>query len=190
MVPLRVASQRIWWRSISDITYPGASPSVDIREDPRFSPSSFRTSCGGSHRPAFTSPTFRPEPPYPICRASRTWQSMPRSAARCAVDRPVNPPPTIGRDIAVHFRCEVRLFGGCIPEGNRMCVVHCTGPAVDLSAWPRRMPTMKYDYPAVYCPAVYCPASRPTATGPDSIKAPLRSRPSADDRWRPIYSPT
>ena len=52
---------------------------------------------GGNHNPAFTKPTFLPEPPKPIFSHSINTTEAPCFAASKAAEHPVKPPPIINK---------------------------------------------------------------------------------------------
>ena len=76
-------------------TKSGADPRDATNASPCFSPKIEIIFFGGSHRPAFTKPTFLPEPPYPIRSDSSKTTLAPCWAASSAAEQPVKPPPTI-----------------------------------------------------------------------------------------------
>ena len=65
---------------------------------------------GGSHNPAFTNPTFLPEPPNPIFAHSSNMTLAPCFAASKAAEQPVKPPPTINRSVVWLLGVEKNLL--------------------------------------------------------------------------------
>ena len=82
-------------------TKSGADPRADISCSPCFLPKIETIFFGGSHNPAFTNPTFLPEPPNPIFAHSSNMTLAPCFAASKAAEQPVKPPPTL--DVFSHI---------------------------------------------------------------------------------------